>query len=74
MIREQFVEIVEDRLKELQWSRSDLARAMSVSPQVVTNYLNGHSNAGPETMEKFLSALDLEPCLTVRRKALGRAS
>lgn len=65
MIQEQFRDIVNDRLAELGWSRSDLARAAGVSRQVVTNYLNGNDpNPGPETMERFLRALGMSPVLT----------
>lgn len=74
MIREQFIQIVEDRLKQLGWSRSDLAREMGVTRQFVTGHLNSHVNASTETMEKFLSALGLEPRLTVREVTLVKAS
>jgi plasmid maintenance system antidote protein VapI len=71
-IQKQFRDIVEHRLAELGWSRADLARAMDDSPQIVTNYLNGHKNAGPETMERFFTALGLAPELTVKSVAKPR--
>lgn len=74
MIREQFIEIVESRLTELGWSRSDLARSMGVSRQFVSNHLNSQVNSTPETMEKFLAAMGLEPRLQVVESALEKAS
>lgn len=74
VIREQFISIVEDRLKELGWTRSQLAREMGVSRQHVTDHLNSHVNSSTETLEKFLDALGLEPRLTVRKKTLEKAS
>jgi len=74
ILQKQFREIVEDELGRRHWSRSDLARAMNCSRQMVTDYLNGKREPGPDTMEKFLSALELEPKLSVvRRKATALA-
>lgn len=64
VIDKQFAVIVTDRLHELHWSRSDLARAMRVSPQYVTDYLNGRSKPGPDVIERFFSALGLRPTLS----------
>ncbi len=68
IIEEQFRSIIEDELKDRGWSRSDLAREMHVGRQVVTDYLNGRSKPGPDMMEKFFAALELEPQLTVKKK------
>lgn len=64
-IQRQFREIVAERLAELGWSRSDLARELGKRPQEVTNVLNGHQNPGPDMMMAFLKALGLKPVLTV---------
>lgn len=64
MIEKQFVEIIETTLLERGWSRSDLARAMGVGPQMVTDYLNGRKKPGAEVIERFFRALDLVPELT----------
>lgn len=58
-INQQFREIVNQRLGELGWSRSDLARAMSVRPGYVTNYLNARNKAGMAVMERFFRAVGL---------------
>ena len=68
ILEKQFRTIVEDRLSTLGWSRSALARRMDATPQFVTNYLNGRNTPGPDVMERFLSALGLEPRLTVEEK------
>ena len=61
---EQFHAIVNERMQELGWSRSDLARRMSVTPQQVTNCLNGRNKPTFRTMEAFFRALRLEVSLT----------
>jgi len=68
IIEQQFREIVEAELKEKGWTRSQLAREMGVRPQIVTDYLNSRNTPGPDVMERFFKALNLEPELRVRRK------
>lgn len=72
LLEKQFCELVERQLKDLGWNRSDLARAMGVSPAYVTNYLTKRVKAGPEVMERFLNALGFEPKLGIQ--PLGTAA
>lgn len=72
ILEEQFIQIVEAELDSRKWSRSDLARAMGVSRQYVTNYLNRRSSPGSDVMERFLAALDLQPRLSVSRTPVPR--
>jgi transcriptional regulator with XRE-family HTH domain len=51
-------------LKTRQMSRSDFARMLQVSPQYVTDRLNGRKPPGSEVMEKWLSVLGLRPVLS----------
>lgn len=69
ILEEQFRTIVNNRLKTLGWSRSDLARAANVTPQYVTNYLNGRNTPGTDVMEKLLAALKLRPRIVVEEDA-----
>jgi len=74
ILQKQFLEIVNRELKARHMTRTELARAMEKSPQYVTEYLNGRRDAGPDVMERFFAALQLEPKLTVvRRKATALA-
>lgn len=70
ILDKQFLQIVEDELAARHWSRSDLARAMGIKPQMVTDYLNGRSTPGLGVIERFLAALELEPEIKVHRKSL----
>jgi ribosome-binding protein aMBF1 (putative translation factor) len=63
VIEEQFREIVEAKLKDKGWSRSELARQMGVRPQFVTDVLNARNSPGADVMERFLKALNLRPKL-----------
>lgn len=63
IIDQQFREIVNDRLAERGWTRTDLAERMGVPRTTVTDYLNGRRHPGPEMIEKFFAALDLRPKL-----------
>lgn len=69
ILEKQFREIVEARLEELGWSRSELARRMDASPQYVTNYLNSYKTPGTDVMERFLLALGLSAKLVVTKKS-----
>ena len=66
ILEKEFCDFVNGQLKQLKWSRSDLARAMGCTPQYVTDYLNGRSVPGPAVMERFCGALGLEPHLTFK--------
>lgn len=55
--------IVNAKLKSESVSRSELARRVEVSPQNVTDYLNGHKSPSPKMMDRFLEALELEPTI-----------
>lgn len=69
MIPEQFREIVNDRLAELGWSRSDLARAAGISPQDVTHLLNGRrDNPRAATIDNLIEALGLDLDLVARER------
>lgn len=68
ILEAQFVEIIESTLSTRGWTRSDLARAMGVHKTYVSNYLNGRQVPGPDVMERFFRALDLEPNLSVRQR------
>ncbi len=59
ILEKEFVEIVEARLAELGWSRSELARQMGVGRSVVTDYLNRRSRPGLDVVERFFAALGL---------------
>jgi transcriptional regulator with XRE-family HTH domain len=74
ILQKQFRDIIEHELDRRKMRRSELARAMNVAPQMVTDYLNGRRDPGPEVIEKFFNALDLEPKLTFRRKVAALAS
>ncbi len=63
IIEKQFRDIIEARLDVLQWSRADLAREMSVSRQMITDYLNGRTRPGPDVIERFFNAVGLVPRL-----------
>lgn len=65
IIERQWREIINAELARLPLSRSAFARMLGVSPQVVTNYLNGHDAPSPEMMERFLRVLKLQPKLMV---------
>lgn len=73
MIDEQFVALVNAELQARGWSRSDLARAMGVGPQMVTDYLNGRKKPGSDVIERFFAAFDVEPELRLRPRSV-RAS
>lgn len=57
ILEKQFREIVEERIEELGWSRSEFARRLGVGPQYVTNLLNGHDNPSVKKMESILNML-----------------
>jgi transcriptional regulator with XRE-family HTH domain len=63
LIEKQFVDIVEERMGVEGWSRSELARQIGCSPQMVTNYLNGRIKPGPDVIERFFTALKISPRL-----------
>lgn len=68
ILEKQFLRIVEDELADRHWTRTDLAREIGISRQMVTDYLNGRRSPGADVMERFFSALDLEPEIRVKRK------
>lgn len=68
ILEREFCTLVESRLSDLKWSRSELARQMKVGPQYVTDYLNGRKKPGPEVIEKFFGAMGLVPHLTAAEK------
>ena len=65
IIDHEFREIVEREMAARKWSRSELARQAGMSPQMVTDYLNGRRRPGTDTIEKFLAAFNLRPHLVV---------
>ena len=65
ILEKQFVDLVNEQLGKQEMSRSDLARAMGVGPQYVTDYLNGRKKPGPEVIERFFSALGVRPRLSI---------
>lgn len=71
MIVEQFIELVNCELEKRGMTRRALSIEMGVTPQTVNSYLNGHRSPGPEVMERFFTALNLEPklsCTEVQEK------
>ncbi len=69
IIEQQFCEIVNATLKRDGITRSELGRRMGVSPQFVTDYLNGRRVPTAGTMERFFEALKLKPKLVVEEMA-----
>lgn len=69
ILEQQFRDLVERELKELGWTRADLARAMKTRPQFVTDYLNGRHSPGADVMERFFTALGVTPQIVVRKKS-----
>ncbi len=67
MIDRTAIDLIQSELRARGLSRSDLARLMNVHPNVITNYFNGHSKMGLNTIERLFRALDLEPVLTCHR-------
>lgn len=61
ILDERFRTKVEAALKMHGWSQSELARRMSVDRQFVFKYLRQGVSPGTETIEKFASALQLDP-------------
>lgn len=66
ILEKQFRAIVEQELATRRLTRAELARLMKVSPQYVTNYLNG-KKPGTAVIERFLRALGYKPRLDVER-------
>jgi len=63
IIEKQILEITEQisiRLKELKWTKKDLAKKMNVSQAFITKLLNGNNNYTLKTLFKLSKLLDLE--------------
>lgn len=52
---------VQTALTERAWSQSELARKMGVTRSVVSQYLSGRIAPGLDVVEKFATALEVEP-------------
>jgi transcriptional regulator with XRE-family HTH domain len=74
IIEKQFREIVAERLPQIPMTRSELARRVGITPQQMTDILNGHRNPSPERMEVILREMGLEPDLQVRELAPKKKS
>ena len=65
---EEFSEWLEKELRQRDWSRSDLARAMGVDTAVVSNIMNGVRGIGTDSCRAISSALGV-PQLEVYTRA-----
>lgn len=61
ILQEKFRKKVQLALTEKGWSQSDLARAMNVTRSVVSQYITGRIAPGLDVVEKFASALEVDP-------------
>jgi len=64
ILEQRWRDALNDRLAELGWSRSEFARRLGVSPQYVTNYLNGRNQPGSDVMEHWAATCGLEIDMT----------
>lgn len=55
-----FVRKLREALEAKNWTQSDLARALDMTPQSVGHYVHGRRSPGIELVEKFAAALDVE--------------
>lgn len=62
ILEQRFRSNVETALSDRGWSKSELARRMGASPQYVGNYLSGRVSPGFAVVERFASALGVDPC------------
>lgn len=60
-LQNRFVENVERLLLSAGMSRSELAVAMGVSRQIVTNYLNKRTSPGLKIIAEFAAGLGVDP-------------
>jgi transcriptional regulator with XRE-family HTH domain len=72
-----FVANVIAQMDELGMTRSQLARAMGVAPQKITQILKGYegySNPTLELLERFALALDTQPHTLLEPKRLAKSA
>ena len=53
-------ELIMRRLDDLGWTRTDLARRMGTSPEVVYDHMSGRKGFSGATLTKYLDALGVE--------------
>lgn len=59
ILQERFRQRVRAELESRGWSQGELARRMNVSPQFVSQYLNGQRSPGLDLVQRFSETFDL---------------
>jgi ribosome-binding protein aMBF1 (putative translation factor) len=61
VLHQRFTAKLRQALDDRGWSQSELARRLNIDQSVVNRYLNGRICPGLDLVEKFASALGVEP-------------
>jgi transcriptional regulator with XRE-family HTH domain len=61
-----FVANVRERMTDREWSQSDLADALGVTPSYVSQLLSGHRRPGLDTLDEVAAVFDCEPADLIR--------
>lgn len=71
-----FVTNVRDRMQALGLSQRDLAKKLQVTEGYISQILKGDSRPGLESLDRFATALEIEPFELIRKngKKVARAS
>lgn len=70
VMQRRFRERVLERIQVMEITKAELARRMDVANSYVHQYVSGRVSPGFEVVEKFATALEIDPSLLVGPKSL----
>ena len=74
LLEKRFVKRTTEALDQLGITQAELARRMHVSRAMVNQYLTGRSAPGLDVVERFASALELDPLELLAEKKAAPAA